>query len=225
MDCCGEPPQPRYRDRVRLRVFLAAIVTLSAIGVLCAAPAGAQTAPLDPASVAQPPDTPPPDPPPAEPPPPAAPPADDPAVVMQRFVAWLRSLMPPPPAGSGQGRRIVYSISRQRVWVVEADDQLRTTYLVSGRAGTPRPGTYRIFSKSRWSSSGSVRMQYMMRFARGRSLAIGFHSIPVRPNGRPLQSEAELGRYRSHGCVRQRLADAAFLWDWAPVGTTVVVVG
>lgn len=145
-------------------------------------------------------------------------------MVMERFVAWLRSLMPPPPPGSGQGRRIVYSVSRQRVWLVEADNQLRTTYLVSGRAGTPRPGTYRIFSKSRFASSGSARMQYMMRFAKGRRLAIGFHSIPVNARGRPKQSEAELGRYRSAGCVRQRLSDAAFLWDWAPVGTTVVVV-
>lgn len=219
MDCCGELRRPRYRDQVRLNAALATAVALCALGAWCPAPAGAQTTP-DPATVSQPPEAPP-----SDPPAPAAPPAEDPAVVMQRFVAWLRSLMPQPPPGSGQGRRIVYSISRQRIWVVEADDQLRTTYLVSGRAGTPRPGTYRIFSKSRWSSSGSVRMQYMMRFARGRSLAIGFHSIPVRPNGRPLQSESELGSYRSHGCVRQRLADAAFLWDWAPVGTAVVVVG
>ncbi len=162
--------------------------------------------------------------PPTETPPAANPPAP-PVPTLEQFVAWLRSLMPPVPAGSGSGRRIVYSVSRQRVWLVEADGQLRTTYLVSGRAGMPHAGTYAVYSKSRFASSGSLRMQFMIRFARGRSLAIGFHSIPVRPNGRPLQSEAELGQYRSHGCVRQRPSDAAYLWDWAPMGTTVVVLG
>ena len=42
--------------------------------------------------------------------------------------------------------------------------------------------------------------------------------------GRPIQSEAQLGHYKSHGCVRQRLSDAQLLWDWAPIGTPVVVV-
>jgi lipoprotein-anchoring transpeptidase ErfK/SrfK len=67
-------------------------------------------------------------------------------------------------------------------------------------------------------------MEYMVRFARGRSLAIGFHSIPVYASGRPMQSEAELGQYRSAGCVRQRHAQARQLYEWAPVGTPVVVL-
>lgn len=65
-------------------------------------------------------------------------------------------------------------------------------------------------------------MEFMTRFARGRRLAIGFHSIPVGRRG-PIQSEAELGKFRSAGCVRQRYADAARMWEWAPIGTTVVV--
>jgi hypothetical protein len=63
----------------------------------------------------------------------------------------------------------------------------------------------------------------MVRFARGRSLAIGFHAIPRYPSGRPLQSAAQLGTFRSAGCVRQADADAAHLYAWAGVGTTVVV--
>lgn len=69
-----------------------------------------------------------------------------------------------------------------------------------------------------------ITMEYMVRFAHGRSLAIGFHSIPVYASGRPLQTEAELGQYRSAGCVRQRLPQAAQLYGWADVGTTVVVL-
>jgi lipoprotein-anchoring transpeptidase ErfK/SrfK len=144
-------------------------------------------------------------------------PAPAPAPPPSPFAAW------PLPAGSGQGRRVVYSVGQQRVWWVESNEVVVNTYLVSGRRGTPRPGTYAVYSKSRYASSGSARMEYMIRFAWGRSLAIGFHSIPT-VGGRPLQSEAQLGQPLSHGCVRQRVSDAAALWNWAPIGTRVDVV-
>jgi lipoprotein-anchoring transpeptidase ErfK/SrfK len=132
----------------------------------------------------------------------------------------------PLPGDSGHGRRIVYSVGQQRVWWVEGDGAVVNTYLVSGRAGTPAPGTYHVFSKSRYTTSldGSARMEFMVRFTWGRSAAIGFHSIPTNRYGTPLQSEAQLGTPLSAGCVRQRWWDAAGLYNWAPVGTAVVVV-
>ncbi len=133
------------------------------------------------------------------------------------------SVGPPLPAGSGEGRRIVYCVSCQRVWYAEADGAVVKSNLVSGRAGTPRPGTYSVFSRSRVASSGSVTMEYMVRFAHGRTLAIGFHAIPRTSSGTPIQSEAQLGTYRSHGCVRQADRDALYTWNFAPVGTKVVV--
>jgi lipoprotein-anchoring transpeptidase ErfK/SrfK len=131
---------------------------------------------------------------------------------------------PAVPEASGEGRRIVYSNGSQRVWLVEEDGTVAKTHLVSGRRNFPRAGTYAVFSKSPTSRSGSVHMQYMVRWYQSKRLAVGFHSIPTTRRGRPIQSEAQLGTFRSHGCVRQRLADAAFVWDWAPVGTPVVVV-
>ena len=137
---------------------------------------------------------------------------------------------PPPaaglPAGSGSGRRIVYCVSCQRVWLVEANEQVVKTHPVSGRAGIPRRGTYAVFSKSMHAVAGSRRatMTHMVRFARGRTLAIGFHAIPRDRRGRPIQSESQLGTYRSLGCVRQADPDAVALWNFAPLGTKVVVV-
>lgn len=155
-------------------------------------------------------------PPPAEEPSPEAP-AAEPA----------RPEFPPLPQDSGAGRRVVYSVSEQRVWLVEQDENVSASWLVSGRRGIPRAGTYAIYSRSRWSSAngGKVRMEFMMRFVRpkGRSLAIGFHAIPVDRRGRAIQSEDELGQPRSKGCVRQARADAEHLWHWAPDGTTVRV--
>ena len=71
------------------------------------------------------------------------------------------------PGGSGEGRRVVYSIGQQRVWWVESDNRVVNTYLVSGRSGTPAYGTYPVYSKSRSTTSldGSARMEYMVRFA------------------------------------------------------------
>jgi lipoprotein-anchoring transpeptidase ErfK/SrfK len=134
---------------------------------------------------------------------------------------------PPQPAvpdGSGAGRRIVYSNGQQRVWLVEEDGTVTDTHLVSGRRNFPKPGTYAVFSRSPVTRSGSVSMQYMVRWYQSPRLAVGFHAIPVTRRGRPIQSESQLGTFRSHGCVRQRLSDAELVWNWAPIGTPVVVV-
>jgi lipoprotein-anchoring transpeptidase ErfK/SrfK len=166
-----------------------------------------------------------PPPPPAPEPPPAPPAPPPPPALTPEQLEFLYFIHHGPrvPAGSGSGRRIVYSVTGQRVWIVEADETVTKTYLVSGRANTPGRGFYRVYSRSVYASSGSARMRHMVRFARGSSMAIGFHSIPT-SGGRPLQSEAQLGTYRSHGCVRQRNSDAEFLYNWAPVGTLVAVV-
>jgi len=82
-----------------------------------------------------------------------------------------------------------------------------------------------VYSRSRWAVgiSDSGVMQYFVRFAHGPNAAIGFHSIPTK-NGTPLQTIAQLGTPQSHGCIRQKLADAVRMWDFAGVGTDVVVV-
>jgi len=129
------------------------------------------------------------------------------------------------PPGSGAGRRIVYCVRCQRVWLVEGNGAART-HPVSGRAGVPRAGTYKVFSRSERAVAGSRKatMRYMIRFARGRTLAIGFHAIPRDLKGRPIQTEAQLGTFRSLGCVRQADRDALAMWNFAPLGTKVVVV-
>jgi hypothetical protein len=131
------------------------------------------------------------------------------------------------PADSGTGRRVVFSQSSQRVWLLGADDDVRRTYLVSGSVThNLQPGTYSVYSRSRWAVGvdDSGVMQYFVRFTRGPTgAAIGFHTIPTK-NGVPQQTRAELGTPQSHGCIRQYLPDAVALWKFAPVGTKVVVV-
>ena len=162
--------------------------------------------------------------------PPAAPVAQPPveATVSTPAPAPAAALPPSPwpavPASSGSGRRIVYCNSCQRVWLVEADESVRRSYLVSGRRGVPRQGTYEVRSKTHPGGTESgLRLDHMVRFAKGRNLWIGFHAIPVGARG-PIQTQRQLGQPLSHGCVRQAPADARALWEFAPVGTPVVVL-
>ncbi|MCW2767126.1 MAG: ErfK/YbiS/YcfS/YnhG family protein [Nocardioides sp.] len=129
------------------------------------------------------------------------------------------------PAGSGSGRRIVFSESRQRVWLVDAGKRVARTYLVSGSLyDNLDPGTYSVYSRSEqaYGVDDSGTMKYFVRFTQGDTAAIGFHDIPIN-NGEPLQTVAQLGTPLSHGCIRQKRSDAIALWDFAPLGTTVVV--
>lgn len=141
----------------------------------------------------------------------------------------LAPTTPPLPQGSGEGKRVVFDMSDQRVWLVgrgeAGSDDVRRSYLVSGSlTENLQPGTYAVYSRSRWAVGigDSGVMEYFVRFTRGNNAAIGFHSIPTK-DGRALQTRAQLGTPQSHGCIRQALPDARRLWAFAPEGTTVVV--
>ena len=134
---------------------------------------------------------------------------------------------PPPYPDIGDGKRIIYSNSAQRVWLIDKDNVLIDSYLVSGRIGIPHDGTYSVFSKSvnAWAPYGGITMKHMVRFVRpgtwGNQWSYGFHSIPEYSDGRPMQTEAQMGTHRSGGCVRQPNAKAYALFQWADIGTTV----
>jgi len=134
---------------------------------------------------------------------------------------------PPPFPDVGHGKRIIYANEEQRIWMVDEHNELVDTYLVSGREDVPRPGAYSVFSKSvnAWATHDGITMRWMVRFTHASSgVAIGFHSIPLYSNGEPMQTEDELGYYRSGGCVRQADDKARALYEWAPIGTTIVVL-
>ncbi|HEX6338879.1 MAG TPA: L,D-transpeptidase [Jiangellaceae bacterium] len=134
----------------------------------------------------------------------------------------------PLPVDSGSGKRVVFDITGQQVWLVNSDNEVERAYLVSGsRYDQLEPGTYDVFSVSRHTTSwtGSETMEYMVRFHRGKNANIGFHDIPVKTStGEEVQTLSELGTPLSDGCIRQDVEDAKALYEFAPVGTTVVVV-
>jgi lipoprotein-anchoring transpeptidase ErfK/SrfK len=136
------------------------------------------------------------------------------------------NLAPPVPADSGDGKRIVFDQSDQRVWLVDDDGSVQRTYLVSGSLyDNLNPGTYSVYSKSEqaWGIDDSGTMKYFVRFTQGTNgAAIGFHDIPI-DDGHLVQTAAQLGTPQSHGCIRQERPNAIALWEFAPIGTEVDV--
>lgn len=143
-------------------------------------------------------------------------------------------LTPPPPSpfdppiDGGNGRRVVYSKSQQTVWAYDENNTIIKMHRVSGRQDPrdPLPGTYRVWSRSIRTFSinnPTITWNYMVRFAKGdRDGNIGFHDIPYQ-YGQPVQTIDQLGQALSGGCVRQAPEDAIWMWNWAQIGTVVVV--
>jgi len=130
------------------------------------------------------------------------------------------------PARSGSGLRIVYSRALMHVWLVNRANKVLRDFPVTGRPDWPRPGRYRVYSKSLHTSNPHYHLvfDYMTRFAYGRHARIGFHTIPRR-NGHFIQPVSTLGQPLGlGGCVRMATVNARLIYRWAKIGTRVVVL-
>ena len=142
-------------------------------------------------------------------------------------VASMGADAPPLPDNSGSGRRVVYDRAGQRVWAVDANEQIVRSWLVSGsKYSNEAPGTHTVYSRSEMSTAwnGQAFLPNMIRYQQTEIGHIGFHGIPRHVSDNSVyQTTEELGTRLSGGCQRQHDLDAEFLWAFADVGTTVVV--
>lgn len=138
----------------------------------------------------------------------------------------VKQTLPKLPSGSGHGLRVVFDQSEQRVWLVAADGDVKRSYLVTGsRYDNLRPGSYRVNAKTRSARTygGGGTFEYFVKFAQGETSAIGFHAITKLNSGRMVYTSDDLGKARTPGCVEALPDDAEALWEFAPIGTPVVV--
>lgn len=136
-----------------------------------------------------------------------------------------------PVVASGTGRRVVISQLQNYVWLVRADGSVLAQGGLVDNPGVLAPGSYTVGSKCgrpakvRMNSdySGRLWLPYFTRFA---PCGIGFHRIPVqKSDGRQIHPDWMLGTNfkESSGCIRLSRRVAAKLWEFAGVGTRVVV--
>jgi len=142
-------------------------------------------------------------------------------------VATTGADAPPLPDNSGSGRRVVYDRAGQRVWAVGNDGEVIRSWLVTGsKYSNEMPGTHTVYSRSERSTAwnGQAWLPQMIRYQQTEIGHIGFHAIPLHvSDNSPYQGTDELGTRLSGGCQRQHNLDSAFMWEFAQVGTTVVV--
>ena len=131
------------------------------------------------------------------------------------------------PANSGTGRRVVYSRAQQRVWAVEADGTVVKTHRVSGRTYEPYAGTYYVYSRSMYTYSAAnpaIKFATWSASPTGRAAGASASTRSRRRTACRCSPRRQLGQPLSGGCVRQSTADAQWMWNWAGVGTKVVVL-
>jgi hypothetical protein len=137
-------------------------------------------------------------------------------------------------AGNSQDKLLLVSISQRHMWACEQHKTVHDAPVITGMsayAATVTPtGTYHIYGKQKDTiltgsdDAGSWRdpVSYWMPFLDNQHGTYGFHDATWRPdnefgNVSPTASNA------SHGCVELPLSDAAWIYAWAPTGTTVTV--
>lgn len=121
-----------------------------------------------------------------------------------------------PAAPTTGGKLIVVDLSEQRIYAYEGG-QIVGQFLVStGRPGTPTVrgdfAVYLKYNSQRMRGPGYdlPNVPWVMYFYRGYAI----HGTYWHNN---------FGQTMSHGCVNMRIADAEWLYMWAPIGTPVRV--
>jgi lipoprotein-anchoring transpeptidase ErfK/SrfK len=139
----------------------------------------------------------------------------------------LPSAASPAPAAprtrlSGGAKLIVVNLSDQWMYVYEGETQVFDAPVSTGRDGMETPtGTFSIYAK--------LKVQTMDGVLDGKKWVVP--NVPnvmyvnggVALHGTYWHNRFGTGARLSHGCVNLPLRAAAWLYDWAPMGTTVKV--
>ncbi|MGW5618581.1 hypothetical protein [Streptomyces sp. NPDC003877] len=122
------------------------------------------------------------------------------------------------PDGSGEGARVVYSLRRDRVWLVGANGRVARTFEVDPSAVDPAPGRYAVTSRSNSvTGSDGVPVEHVVRFTSVDGVVVGFSSAV------DAAAAAPDPRVRTGG-IRESRADGNAMWTFATIGRPVVVV-
>lgn len=196
---------PEQKSAVQVPQAVTADQPAAAFGVL---------APPTPTPVPPTPVPPTPEPPPAVPDaPPAAPkPTAQPAAVAK----------PAPRAPVATGKVIEVNLTTQQMIAYENGNVFLTAGVSTGRDGMETPtGTYAIYTK--------LKLQTMRGVLNGEPWVVPnvpnvmYFNGGVALHGTYWHNQFGTGKRLSHGCVNLPLDAAAKLYDWAPMGTPVVV--
>lgn len=117
---------------------------------------------------------------------------------------------------SGQDRWVEVNLSQQMVYVYEGEELVNSFLVSTGTWQYPTvTGEYRIYAKYRYADMAGPgyylpNVPYTMYFFKGYALhGTYWHN--------------SFGTPMSHGCINLTIADAAWLYEWADIGTLVSI--
>jgi lipoprotein-anchoring transpeptidase ErfK/SrfK len=138
--------------------------------------------------------------------------------------------IPPNILGDSTGKRIEVNLGAQRVYAFEGNSKVNEFVVSTGLWGRTPTGTFTIQRKvrSQTMSGGNKSLgtyyylpgvQWVQYFGNGQipwSRGFSFHGTYWHNNfGHPM----------SHGCINMKTPEAQWLFDWAPMGTSVSIYG
>lgn len=131
----------------------------------------------------------------------------------------------PPGVDMRVGKRILVDLSEQRVYVYEDGKLLWNWPVSTGRPGYRTiTGTFRILDKMPWAyaSTWNLRMPYWMGIYWAGKLENGFHGQVINSWGVRIW-EDYIGRPYTFGCIMLADENMKKLYEWAEIGTPVVI--
>jgi hypothetical protein len=124
---------------------------------------------------------------------------------------------PPVPPHSNTGKRIVYSLSQSRVWVVPPSGKF-STFLVQAGTVPATPGTYFVTKRNATGTgSDGVTIEHAVFFEFTQETWVAFSAAT---DDKVTKPKASLRT----GAIRAHRADETKLWNNTVVGSTVVVL-
>lgn len=125
------------------------------------------------------------------------------------------------------GKRVVVSISQQRLWAYQDGNLLYEFVISTGIDRSPtQPGIFQVqeHDPMAYASVWDLTMpNFIGIYEAWPGFMNGFHGLPSRNGGQVLWAES-LGRKSSFGCIILDLGDAEKLYNWAEDGVVVEIV-
>jgi lipoprotein-anchoring transpeptidase ErfK/SrfK len=131
----------------------------------------------------------------------------------------------PTPAVDTSNRRIEVDISEQRMDAYDGEELVYSFVVSTGAGGGTLTGDFKILDKEEnpWSLPWGFWMpDWMGIYYVNSGLENGIHSLPVMTDGRVIWGD-QIGKPISYGCVVLQPDDALLLYNWASVGTPVII--
>jgi hypothetical protein len=120
-------------------------------------------------------------------------------------------------------KKIIINLNEQKLRTYENNEMIDEYLVSTGKKGMETPiGEYKVEGKRQraWSKMAGLWMPYFMLIEKNKG--IGIHELPEWPSGYK-EGVDHLGTAVSHGCIRLGVGAAAEVFNWAEVGTLVII--